>query len=182
MARARQLDPLSLAILSDTCKIYHLARRYPEAVRWCEKAIEMDPAFRRAHAELAGVYMSAGNAAAAMRETQEMMKSGEQPFDRLSLVGTRAMTGDAAARQELAHELETSAAAPFLTRAGGYIFLENYPRALDVLQRMVEQRDLGVVALKTHPMFDPLRSDPRFQSLLRRTGLQTASDGRWRFP
>ena len=43
-------------------------------------------------------------------------------------------------------------------------------KALAWLEKGYEDRAMGVI--KTNPIFDPLRSDPRFQDLLRRMNLQ----------
>jgi tetratricopeptide (TPR) repeat protein len=44
-------------------------------------------------------------------------------------------------------------------------------KALDLLERVYANRDYYVLYLKVHPNLDPLRNDPRFQNLLRRTSL-----------
>src|SRR5262249_60574884 len=44
-------------------------------------------------------------------------------------------------------------------------------RALDWLSKGVEERDERIVMLKVDPHFDSLRADPRYQDLLRCTGL-----------
>ena len=42
--------------------------------------------------------------------------------------------------------------------------------AMTWLERAYEERDPLLINAKTDPRFDPLRSDPRFQDLLRRIG------------
>ncbi len=42
--------------------------------------------------------------------------------------------------------------------------------AMAWLERAYEERDPQLLAVKTDPGMDPLRSDPRFQDLLRRIG------------
>jgi len=41
-------------------------------------------------------------------------------------------------------------------------------KAFEWLQKGYEQRDFFIHQLKVEPVFDPFRSDPRFQDLLRR--------------
>jgi hypothetical protein len=43
-------------------------------------------------------------------------------------------------------------------------------KAFEWLEKSYEDRSLG--AIKVNPAYDPLRSDPRFADLLRRTNLQ----------
>lgn len=43
--------------------------------------------------------------------------------------------------------------------------------AFERLDRAVDVRDPWIIPVRTHPILDPLRSDPRFQSLLRRMNL-----------
>ena len=53
-----------------------------------------------------------------------------------------------------------------------YSGLGDKEQGFDALERAYEDRSIVSVAyLKTNPMFDPLRSDPRFKELLRRTNL-----------
>jgi hypothetical protein len=49
-------------------------------------------------------------------------------------------------------------------------------RALSSLERLFEQRAPWVRTLEVEPLWDPIRSDPRFQSLLRRANLTRDAD------
>ncbi len=44
-------------------------------------------------------------------------------------------------------------------------------RALDFLEKAYQERDSLLVFLHLEPGFDPIRSDPRFQDLVRRVGV-----------
>jgi hypothetical protein len=58
-------------------------------------------------------------------------------------------------------------------RAKIYAGLQDKKRAFEWLEKAYEDRSIVSVGfIKTNPMFDPLRSDPRFADLLRRTNLQ----------
>jgi hypothetical protein len=52
-----------------------------------------------------------------------------------------------------------------------YVGMDRRDEAIALLQKAYSQHSSYVVALKVEPYFDPLRSDPRFQDLLRRVGL-----------
>jgi hypothetical protein len=52
-----------------------------------------------------------------------------------------------------------------------HIGLGDYPAALTFLETATDRREFSVTALKVHPLYDPLRSEPRFLRLLERVGL-----------
>jgi hypothetical protein len=47
---------------------------------------------------------------------------------------------------------------------------ENH-KALDYLLAACRQRELSLMVLKVHPVYDPLRSEPEFKELLKKIGL-----------
>ncbi len=52
-----------------------------------------------------------------------------------------------------------------------YIGLDDKERAFEWLQKAYEERSLRPDLMRVDPAFDNLRSDPRFQDLMRRVGL-----------
>jgi hypothetical protein len=54
-----------------------------------------------------------------------------------------------------------------------YAHLGEVDRSLAYLEKTYRDREVGLIALKTHALFDPLRSDPRFQDLIRRVKLES---------
>jgi predicted Zn-dependent protease len=55
--------------------------------------------------------------------------------------------------------------------AVAYLSVENKEQALAWLERAYQEQPNTLTSLKVDPIYDPLRSDPRFQELLRRVGL-----------
>jgi hypothetical protein len=55
--------------------------------------------------------------------------------------------------------------------ADTYMRLGEREKALDWLERAYEGHDSALVSLTVEPMFDPLRSEPRFREILRRMNL-----------
>jgi len=49
-----------------------------------------------------------------------------------------------------------------------FVGLSDKENALEWLEKACQQRDPGLHTLKVHPIFDSLRSEPRFQDLVRR--------------
>jgi serine/threonine-protein kinase len=48
-----------------------------------------------------------------------------------------------------------------------HIGLGEHDLALDWLERACRQHEIPVTAIKVHPVYDPLRAEPRFQAVLR---------------
>ena len=55
--------------------------------------------------------------------------------------------------------------------AMGYVGLGDVEKAFEGLDKSFESNDEGILLLKTHPMFSPLRDDPRYKELLKRVNL-----------
>jgi hypothetical protein len=52
-----------------------------------------------------------------------------------------------------------------------HLGLGDHSSALTYLETATDARELPVTALKVHPLYNPLRSEPRFERLLERIGL-----------
>jgi hypothetical protein len=57
------------------------------------------------------------------------------------------------------------------TFALAYIGMNNKDQAIGWLQKAYAEHSIAVTSLKVDPVYDPLRSDPRFQEILSRVGL-----------
>ena len=60
IARAQELDPISLAISTDVGVLYYYARQYDRAIAQYQKTLEMDPSFARAYVTLGSAYGQKG--------------------------------------------------------------------------------------------------------------------------
>jgi len=84
-----------------------------------------------------------------------------------------ALSGQQSQAQSLLDELKEHSlreyVPPYLI-ALVWIGLGDYDQAFAWLEKGCEERDLGLVWIKVEPMADALRSDPRFEKLLRRVG------------
>ena len=49
--------------------------------------------------------------------------------------------------------------------------MDDHAAALTYLEAATDARELAVTALRVHPLYDPLRREPRFERLLERIGL-----------
>jgi serine/threonine protein kinase/tetratricopeptide (TPR) repeat protein len=173
--RGQELDPLSLEGNTSVGFILHFARRDDEAISWFRRVLEMDPSFSRAHwgLGLALVQKKAyGEALAELQKAVELSGGGGVQLG--SLGYCLAVTGRSAEALEIAETLKAGSKehySPPAAVALVYSGLGEKDEAFSWLERANEERDPWATGLKVEPMFDPLRTDPRFLDLLHRVGL-----------
>ena len=168
--RARQLDPLSLMIGTDTGKILAYARRYPEAIAQLHKVLDEDPNFLQAKKFLLEAYIGAGKLPDALALTDEFEKQNRFLGYRVGVLERLGRYDEA--RETLLRDLQN------LAQAGkpscfppSALSLSSRERTLSCWEYYVRERNPNVTALKVYPLLDFLRGEPRFQAMLRHVGL-----------
>lgn len=168
--KAQQLDPLSLIIASDQGAILYFARRYDRAIEKLRSVIRNDPNFVRAGIVMYA-YVENGNYPDALAEAETRRRLyGEEPlyWSRLAYIyGRSGQIGRA--RDELAklERLSQEEQPDPVTIVWAHLGVGNKEEALADLRKACAEHSNIMVSLKVEPAFDPLRSDPRFQDLLR---------------
>jgi DNA-binding winged helix-turn-helix (wHTH) protein/Tfp pilus assembly protein PilF len=158
------LDPLSIRARNAVAEVLRHARRFDEAIAQAQRALELNPNYGRAHAVLGHCYLAQGKLAAAIEEHRRSSHS----------LGNLAYAYALAGRTEEARTVLARMHERYAATRGGpgeiaqvYIGLQEYERAFEWLARAVE--DGSVWTLKVSVVWDPLRSDPRFEPLVRRS-------------
>ena len=173
MRKAESLDPLSLIINADLAELLVLAHSYEESIRQSRKTIEMDPNFALAHNQLAQAYLQKHMNDEAVAELQEAAQLyGESPTVMANLGRAYAASGKRSEAIKLLSALKKRSNSIYSHGseiAVIYAALGDTDQAMNWLEKGFEERFNPGVLLR--PGFDPLRSDPRFQDLLRRIGL-----------
>jgi TolB-like protein/DNA-binding winged helix-turn-helix (wHTH) protein/Tfp pilus assembly protein PilF len=179
LRKAESLDPLSLIISADIADAFCVSHLYDQAVEQSKKALEMDPNFAVGHYELGQALEQMHMHDEAIVEFKRAIElSGHSGAFDSNLGYAYAVSG----RKEEAikiindlkagHDQNPSADADI---ALIYVGLGDPDQAMISLNKAYEARFKASILLR--PAFDPLRSDTRFQDLLRRIGLpQTARD------
>ncbi|MGH7937300.1 MAG: tetratricopeptide repeat protein, partial [Bryobacteraceae bacterium] len=174
-ARARQLDPLSLIIAADYGAMLYFARDYDRAIAQFRAVQAVDPDFPRARLVIFA-YAQKGLFAEATTQLQNWRRSEpEGPWTWAAEVYLAERMGkQTEARQAMQrleevnrrHQMETTS-----ILIGAYAAMGDKERALACLEKAYREHATAITQLKVDPVDDPLRSDPRFQDLLRRIGL-----------
>jgi len=173
MTKAENLDPLSLIINADLAELFLIAHFPDEATEQSRKTIEMDPNFAFGHNQLAQVYLQKHMFPEAIAELEKAIQiSGGSPTFTANLARAYAATNKKVEALGLLNDLKRSSApgnAYAAEIAMIYAALGDKDQAMVWLEKGYEERFNPGVLLR--PGFDPLRSDPRFQELIRRIGL-----------
>jgi TolB-like protein/Tfp pilus assembly protein PilF len=165
LRRAVVLDPLDREAQSSLGSALYSARRYPEAVAAFEAAIRLDPNYKIDYGYLGLALYELGDLdkARAACETKQDHWASQWC---LSLV-----------YEQLGRHADAGAESAKLKSAAGdgaaYQYSSIYAqwgdrsKALDWLDTAMRIHDSGLELLKTDPLMDPLRNEPRFQAAMR---------------
>jgi len=172
--RARQLDPLSLIIASDHGAILYFSRQYDPAIEQFRAVLRKDPNFSRAGALIIYAYVEKRMFSQALAGAESQRLYGEGPWYWSVLAYSYGRAGQLErARREL-DKLEKVSRHEQLNPVimlWAHLGVGDKEEALADLEKAYSGHFGFLTTLKVEPAFDPLRSDPRFQDLLRRVGL-----------
>jgi TolB-like protein/Tfp pilus assembly protein PilF len=171
------LDPLSVNNNDNLGLEFFMARQYDRAIEQERKVLELDPNFIDAYYFRGMAYSKKSMYMEAMQEFEKAVAIA--PADLTALTGLGygyAVTGRRAEAQRVLDKLNEISKQRYVSavwRAKIYAGLGEKDKAFEWLEKAYEDRSIvNTGFIKTSPIFDPLRSDPRFADLLRRTNLQ----------
>jgi TolB-like protein/DNA-binding winged helix-turn-helix (wHTH) protein/Tfp pilus assembly protein PilF len=172
--RARELDPLSPIINTDAGVILYFERQYDQAIKQFLKTLELEPNFVIAHYFLAQAYEQKRMYADGLVELRKMGIDHDNPLLLGPLGHLYAVSGKKGEALNVLGELQKLSKRSHLDSkyiAHIYIGLGQNDLAFKWLEKAYVERSPGMTALKVDPVYDQVRSDARFQDLLRRVGL-----------
>lgn len=175
MKRAQELDPLSLEKIIGVGEVIYFQRRYDQTIAQYKSALEMEPNSGFTHWELGRTFAAQGKYDEAIAEFQKSIPlSGESPDEPAELARAYALAGRRPEALKIVEELKRLSdrkhVAPTVM-ASIYGALGDKDQAFALLDKAFGERDFLLVLLNVEPIFDPLRSDPRFTALVQRVGL-----------
>jgi TolB-like protein/DNA-binding winged helix-turn-helix (wHTH) protein/Tfp pilus assembly protein PilF len=171
--RALEVNPVGSWSTVGLGMAYYFGRNYDEAMSQLQKALKLNPApAREMRLYLASIYREKGLYKDAIREILEVHNFNPFPPALVGHLGnTYARAGNKAEAQKILRRLIEKSGKEHVGHyavALIYAGLGEKDRAIEWLDKAYEVHDKGMCFLKVDPPLDPLRSDPRFQDLLRR--------------
>jgi tetratricopeptide (TPR) repeat protein len=175
LKKAESLDPLSLIINADLADALCIGHFYDESVQQSQKTIEMDPHFAVAHYQLGQALAQKQKHAEAIAEFRRAIElSGGNATFESNLANAYAVLGRKEEAMKIVKDLESRQIQDSSTGASIaliYVGLGDNDRAMIWLDQAYQARFNPSILMR--PVFDALRSDPRFQDLLHRIGLSS---------
>jgi adenylate cyclase len=176
MRRALDLDPLSPRFGFASARLFFFVRQYDAALDQCRKTLELDPSSGFAHELLGDAYEKKQMQKEAIAERSKALHLSGVDEDASLLERTYAKSGfDAAihalAQKRLERFKEKTARGeyiPAVEYVTAYMRLGDKEQTFAWLAKAVEERNRLAFEIKVNPIFDPLRGDSRFESLLQK--------------
>lgn len=172
LKKARELDPLSMIINANVGFRLYLMRQYDAALAHWDKNLEMDPDYPLLHGYKGCAYVMKKMYPEALAEFE---KARGTPGVESALGYVYGVSGRMSeARKQLAG-LRARGRREFVPAsyvALLYAGMGDKDQAFAWLDKAFEERSGYLMEIHLDPMFDPLRSDPRFAALLKRLGHQ----------
>jgi TolB-like protein/Tfp pilus assembly protein PilF/tRNA A-37 threonylcarbamoyl transferase component Bud32 len=168
--RARELDPLSIPIITNLGRDYVYAHQPEKGMELLYKALEMEPSFGRAQIGMWEAYVEKGM----YDEALKLALAQREAIGTVFISYSYAKAGQRAKALQIMEDLkkdykqtefsETLLAIP-------YVGLGDKEEAFRLLEEAYRQHDWQLIFIQIHPAFAPLRSDPRYADLIRRMNL-----------
>lgn len=169
MRRARELDPLSLVINTNLGEALRRAGRLDEAISQLRKTVEMDGSFYFAHHALGVALEKKGQFPEALAEYKKSAALTDDPVPRGLLGHLLGTLGHRDEATKILQELQTESQHRYVdpyNLAIVYLGLGDREQALAALEKSYDDRNGNSLEyIRTDPMLDPLRGDPRFEAL-----------------
>ena len=174
LKKAQDLDPLSLLINNSVGRQLYFSRQYDRALKQFRKTLDMDPNFVPAQHAIELAYGQAGMFREAVAERQKVLTLSGNP-DLAAAIGEEfSKSGYSGVLRSWLDGLNEVSKRGYVS---SYVMAQIYARLGDKsesmarLERAYVDRDSNLTYLKVDPVFDDVRSNPRYQALLEKLGI-----------
>jgi len=175
MKKAQELDPLSFIINDWLGEILYFSRRYEEALEQHKKNVELFPENALIHGNLGNTYVEMEKYEEALVELEKAIAMTGGHLDTKGWLGyAYAKSGRRDDARTIINELIEQANQKYVSPviiAAIYSALDEGDLAFQWLEKAYESHDIRLCFLKVDPQLDNIRSDPRFETMLKKINL-----------
>jgi TolB-like protein/DNA-binding winged helix-turn-helix (wHTH) protein/tetratricopeptide (TPR) repeat protein len=175
---ARELDPFSSTSAMFAGRVFFMAGLDDPALEAEMAVLDLDPHNSRAHYWMGYAYEQKGMYKDAIAEYEKAPPEDDGHGQGLAALGRSfLLAGESKKAAEIRRKIEHfpgNGVYPY-DAAMFYAVLGDNDRAFQSLERDLKQKDGWLLFLNVDPRLVPLRSDPRFQGLVKRVGLPIAA-------
>jgi len=173
---ALELDPLSLLMQGACAWVLYLARRYDDALEQCRKTLELDPQYPLALSNLGLCSIQKSLFLEAIAALKKAAASSGNNTEFLSYIAyAYVMSGNLEKAHEVLGELDKLSEHVYVPKyylAPIQAAMGDKDKAFESLESAYKERDADLIFLNVDPKFDILHSDPRFEMMLKKIGLE----------
>src|SRR5262249_37864722 len=176
--RDEQLDPISPLVSQEITNALYFARQYDRVIEQCHKTLEISLSgvwVGWTHGNMGNSYLQKGMYPEAIAELQQLVTLTNRHDLGLSQLGyAYAVAGQKSEARRIVQELEEQSrrrrvSPVYISRV--YLGLGDNNRALELLRKGYDEHSDHILSLYADPIYDNLRSDPRFIEMVRGIGL-----------
>jgi TolB-like protein/DNA-binding winged helix-turn-helix (wHTH) protein/Tfp pilus assembly protein PilF len=173
---ARDLDPLSPIIRTQYGWILGFAGRHQEAIEQFRAVLEDNPNYQWALWRLGSSQMALHEFDSAIETLKKAAEISHRSPSALATLGhAYGLSGQRDKAKEILDELLALSHHRYVSPQSIvhlYMGLTDRDKTFEWLEKCYQERANTLIWLNTSPIDDPMRADPRFDSLLRRVGLK----------
>jgi tetratricopeptide (TPR) repeat protein len=177
MERAFELDPVSAVINKDLATACFYVDQFERTIEFCTKALEIESKMLFAHYHIGLVYFARSMYEEALEEFQkENQLQPDMPgISNALIVFTYMQMGKKElARKFLDRIIEQSKRLyiPPSFLASLYFAIGDKDKGFEFLNKAYEQQDCWIVTIKLGPVYETVRSDPRYVAMLKKMNME----------
>jgi serine/threonine protein kinase/Tfp pilus assembly protein PilF len=173
--KAVELEPLSPEVQAVYALMLIYAHRYEDSFVQLQKVTDLDPDYPFASLFLGFYYTQQGKPLEASRAYQRSLDLFAAPWCRARVAYGYAKAGRKAEALAILDTLRNQSQKAYVASdivASVYVALGDKEKAFEYLEKGYQERAGWMIWLKVDPIWDPIRSDPRLDALLKRMKLQ----------